>query len=148
MSRRIELELTSARPDGNWTWRAAGAREPRGVVDGGLLPAGAKVGDVLRAEADFDVEGITVVSVLAPKGVRKEPERIELLGGPGSFEPVTQTLVAKRDRPRREGDRDDRRPRREGDADRGRPRNRGDRGDRPDRAARPAGGADRPRPPR
>ena len=83
MSRRIELELTSARQDGNWTWRAAGAREPRGVLDGGLLPAGSKVGDVLRAEADFDVDGITVTSVMAPKGARKEPERIELLGPPG-----------------------------------------------------------------
>src|SRR5262245_26915534 len=108
MSRSIELELTSARPDGSWTSRAAGAREPRGVLDGELLPAGSKVGDVLRAEADFDVDGITVISVLAPKGARKEPERIELLSNPSSFEPVTQTLVAKRDRPRREGDREDR----------------------------------------
>ena len=81
MSRRIELELTSARQDGTWTWRAAGAREPRGVLDGSILPGGAKVGDVLRADADFDVDGITVTSVLAPKGARKEPERIELLGG-------------------------------------------------------------------
>ena len=148
MSRRIELELTSARPDGNWTWRAAGAREPRGVLDGGLLPAGSKVGDVLRADADFDVDGITVVSVLAPKGARKEPERIELLTAAPSFEPVTQTLVAKRDRPRREGDRDDRRPRRDGergaDGDRGRPRNRGDRTDRPARGPRPDAGGERP----
>ena len=69
------------------------------MLDGGLLPAGSKVGDVLRAEADFDVDGITVVSVLAPKGARKEPDRIELLSSPASFDPVTQTLVAKRDRP-------------------------------------------------
>ena len=34
MSRRIEIELTSTRPDGSWTWRAAGAREPKGVLDG------------------------------------------------------------------------------------------------------------------
>jgi hypothetical protein len=148
MSRRIELELTSARPDGIWTWRAAGAREPRGVVDGGLLPAGAKVGDVLRAEADFDVDGITVISVLAPKGARKEPERIELLGSPAAFDPVTQTLVAKRDRPRRDGDREDRRPRRDGergDSDRGRPRSRGDRTDRPARGPRPDAAGERPR---
>ena len=37
MARRIEIELTSARPDGTWTWRAAGAREPKGVLDGKLL---------------------------------------------------------------------------------------------------------------
>ena len=103
MSRRIELELTSARPDGTWTWRAAGAREPKGVVDGALLPGGAKVGDVLRADADFDLDGITVTAVLPPKGARKEPERLELLGGSPGFEPVTQTLVAKSDRPAANG---------------------------------------------
>ena len=54
MSRRIEVELTSERPDGSWTWRAAGAREPKGELDGTLLPAGSKVGDVLKAEAEFD----------------------------------------------------------------------------------------------
>ena len=157
MSRRIELELTSARQDGTWTWRAAGAREPRGVLDGGLLPGGAKVGDVLRADADFDVDGITVIAVLPPKGARKEPERIELLTTSRSFEPVTSTLVDKRDRPRR--DRDDRRPRRDGErtgADRSRPRNRTDRPERTDRAEgpdrgdrtargpRPTGDAERP----
>src|SRR5438034_747398 len=29
MSRRIEIELTSARPDGTWTWRAPGERPQR-----------------------------------------------------------------------------------------------------------------------
>jgi hypothetical protein len=134
--RRIELELTSARPDGTWTWRAAGAREPKGVLDGQLLPSGSKPGDILRAEADFDVEGITVVSVLPPKGARKEPERIELLGGSG-FEPVTQTLVARADRPRRE----------RRDRDRDRPDGR-DRRARPDTGDRPARSPGRERPPR
>jgi hypothetical protein len=152
VSRRIELELTSARPDGTWTWRAAGAREPKGVVDGELLPGGAKVGDVLRADADFDLEGITVTAVLPPKGARKEPERIELLGGSASFEPVTQTLLPKSDRPRRErrdGDRDarPRRPRPEGErSTRGPGRGEGaERGER-ERSPRPADGTDeRPR---
>ncbi len=31
MSRRIDIELTSALPDGSWTWRAAGARKPNGA---------------------------------------------------------------------------------------------------------------------
>ncbi|HEY1280793.1 MAG TPA: hypothetical protein VGF22_14040 [Acidimicrobiales bacterium] len=161
MSRRIELELTSARPDGTWTWRAAGAREPKGVLDGSLLPGGAKVGDVLRADADFDLEGITVTAVLPPKGARKEPERIELLGGTSSFEPVTQTLVARSDRPRRErrdGDRDrdrdrERRPRPDGDrSTRGPGRERSGRpatGERSDRGPRPDATGERPaRPPR
>ena len=40
VSRRIEIELTSARDDGSWTWRAAGAREPRGVRRGIAAPVG------------------------------------------------------------------------------------------------------------
>jgi hypothetical protein len=49
---RLEIELTSARGDGTWTWRAAGARQPKGELDGSLLAAGAKVGDVVRVEAE------------------------------------------------------------------------------------------------
>lgn len=93
MSPRIALELTSERPDGSWTWRAAGAREPKGVVDGKLLPPGCGVGDVVRAEAEIDIEGITVTTVLPPKGARQEPERLEILGS-GREEPgVTSNLT-------------------------------------------------------
>src|SRR5512141_1674959 len=67
MSRRIEIELTSARPDGTWTWRVAGAREPRGVLDSSLLPAGAKIGSVLKADAEVELEGITILSVATTK---------------------------------------------------------------------------------
>ena len=95
MSRRIEVELTSSRGDGSWTWRAAGAREPRGDLDGQLLPAGAAVGDVLRAEVDTGIDGTTVLSVLPPKGKRSEPERLELLPSRQSDELVTTTLVGK-----------------------------------------------------
>ncbi|HMK12274.1 MAG TPA: hypothetical protein VK461_11870, partial [Acidimicrobiales bacterium] len=70
MSRRMEIELTSARPDGTWTWRAAGAREPRGVVASGLLATGAKVGDVVKVEADVDLDGISILSVVADRNPR------------------------------------------------------------------------------
>ena len=66
MSRRIDVELTSAKEDGSFTWRAVGAKQPKWIVPGSLLYGGAKVGDVVRAEADFDVEGITIVSVVPP----------------------------------------------------------------------------------
>ncbi len=139
MSRRIDVELTSARSDGSWTWRAAGAREPKGVVEANLVPGAAKVGDVLRVEADFDVEGITVVSVVPAKGSRREPERIELLGASADFEPVTSTLVAKGERRDRDRDRDRDRPR-PGRPAGDRPRRDGDRG-----ADRGRGGPDRDR---
>jgi hypothetical protein len=132
MPRRIDVELTSSRDDGTWTWRAAGARQPKGELDGALLPAGAKIGDVLRAEADFDIEGITVVGVEAPKQTRREPERLEIIGPKRDEQLVTTTLVGKRGRS------DDRRGGREGRDDRdGGPGRRGPRRDRDERSARP-----------
>jgi hypothetical protein len=133
MSRRIELELTSNRGDGTWTWRAVGAREPKGILNGTLLPGDAKVGDTHRAEADFDIDGITVLAVLPAKGARKEAAKLELMGSSKPFEPVLQTLAPKGSGPRRDfGDRGDRPPR-------------GDRPDRPPRGPRPEGAAgDRP----
>src|SRR6476619_6941613 len=63
MSRRIEIELTSARSDGTWNWRAAGAREPKGVLEGSLLPEGSKIGSILKADTEVELDGITVLSV-------------------------------------------------------------------------------------
>ena len=156
MSRRIEVELTSQRDDGTWTWRAAGAKQPKGVLDGALLYDGVAVGDVVRADADFEIDGIFVTNVMPPKGRsgRPEAERLELLGSGREFEAVT-TQLAKgrrgggdergrgRGRGRDRGDRgdrgrDDRGTR--GDRDRGRGRNdrgeRGNRGDKGDRGPR------------
>ncbi len=100
MPRRIEIELTSARPDGTWTWRAAGAREPKGVLDGVLLYDGAKAGDVVKAEADFELEGIVITSVVAPKSeVRPEAQRIEIVGpGRPDTPGVTTQLVGRGER--------------------------------------------------
>jgi hypothetical protein len=125
MSRRLEIELTSERPDGSWTWRAAGAKQPKGEMDGSLLPGGAKVGDVFRADAEFLLDGIEIVGILPPKGERKQPERLEIMGS-GRDEPlVTTQLVSRREgRGRRGRDRDGDGPRRER---RGRGEGRGDR---------------------
>ena len=64
MSRRIDVELTSQSDDGTWTWRAAGAKQPKGTLDGALLYSGAAVGDVCRAEADFEIDGIFITAVM------------------------------------------------------------------------------------
>src|SRR5690242_14557818 len=88
----MEIELTSTRPDGTWTWRAAGARQPKGELDGGLLYAGAKVGDVVRVDADVQLEGITVEHVLPPKAARQEPARLELIARPPGEGTVTTSL--------------------------------------------------------
>ena len=118
MPTRIDIELTSASGDGSWTWRAAGAREPKGTLDGSILPAGAAVGDQLRAETEKDVDGIRILSIVPPKpkGATRS-DVLELLPS-SDFEPVTQQRASR--------DRHERRPR----APAPRADDRGDRGDR------------------
>ena len=67
MPTRIDIELTSVGSDGSWTWRVAGAREPRGTLDGSILPEGASVGDQLKVESEKDVDGIRILSIVTPK---------------------------------------------------------------------------------
>jgi hypothetical protein len=112
MARRIEIELTSDRGDGTWTWRAAGARQPKGTLDAALLPSPASVGDVLRAEVEGFLDGLTIVAVLPPKAARAEPEKLELLSR-RSEGPLVTTRVARTPRAERRDGRD-RRPPREG----------------------------------
>src|SRR5215467_14074230 len=146
MSRRIEIELTSAREDGSWTWRAAGAREPKGTIEASLLPTEGHVGDVLRVEIEGYLDALSVVAVVPPRAARTEPERLEIRPTRSEQPLVTSTLVPgrsserggrrrersdrdrgergeRRDRGPREGRRDDR------DRDQDRDRDRGDRGE-------------------
>src|SRR4051794_11261848 len=145
MPRRIEIELTSARPDGTWTWRAAGAREPKGVLEGSLLPQGAKIGSVLKADTEVELDGITVLAVTTGKEKAEKAGLLDLLPSDKPFEGVTQQLARheradrgdRRDRPRRDGGDGDRRPRRDSD----RPPRRDGASTRPDRPSgdRPSG---------
>ena len=154
MSRRLEIELTSERPDGTWTWRAAGARQPKGELSADVLHDGAKVGDVVRAEAEFAIDGIEILSVLPPKAARKEPERLVVVGTPKDEPLVTTQLAPKgrggrRDGRRDRGDRGDRNERRDRGArgpggDRREPRDQGDR----QRGPRPDPVPERPKPKR
>lgn len=95
MSRRIEIELTSHRPDGTWTWRAAGAREPKGVVDGTIVPPSASVNDVLRADVESDLDGTRVLAIAAPKAKAARTGLLEILPSDKPFEPVMQKLQKK-----------------------------------------------------
>lgn len=111
MSRRIDVELTSNRGDGSWTWRSAGAKEPKGSLDAGLVPSGCKVGDVVKIEAEFGLDGVTVLAVIPPKGKEERKGLLELIAPEKEFKGVTQQLAKKgrpssdkRPRKRREGD--------------------------------------------
>lgn len=94
------MELTSRREDGSYTWRAAGAKQPKGDLDGALLYEGAAVGDVVRVDAEFAVDGVYITGVLAPKAKRSEPQTLELLGSGRDEGGVTTQLVGKGDRGR------------------------------------------------
>jgi len=96
MSTRIDIEVTSDRGDGTFTWRAAGAKQPKGVFDGSLLPAGSAVGDVLKAEAEFTVDGPELISLVSPKAPKTSTiERLEVLGTQQPTEAVTTQLAKK-----------------------------------------------------
>jgi hypothetical protein len=136
---RIEIELTSNRDDGSWTWRAAGAREPRGAVNATLLPDGVSVGDLLRAETEQFVDGIEITAVLAPKEGSGKPDLLEILGS-GHNEPDVITTLAKKGR---SGHREDR-PRRDGDS-RGRRRDDKNGSGRRRKGAERRGGSDKDR---
>ncbi len=144
MGHRIEVELTSQSDETTWTWRAAGAKLPRGTVASDLVPPGTAVGTVLRAEVETTLDGTTVTALLAPKG-KSEPkpiERIEIIGTPQKGPDVNVVLAGKGKRRRDDygdGDRDgSRRPSGRG------PRTEGDRAPRGDGARAPRGEGARP----
>ena len=120
MSRRLDIELTSTRDDGTWTWRAAGAKVPKGVLVATLLPNESKIGDVLKIEADFDIDGITVLSVITQRDKSQKATLLQMIDDK-PFVGVTEKLAKKSrdDKPRRgkQGPRTDR-PDREPRADR------------------------------
>ncbi|MGD0313485.1 MAG: hypothetical protein ABSC90_13610 [Acidimicrobiales bacterium] len=133
MAHRIDVELTSQSGDTTWTWRAAGAKQPRGTVDATLVPEGSGVGSVLRAEVEVTLDGTTVTALLPPKGKStvRSTDRIEILGTPQRG-PDVNVVLASRSKRRRDD-------RSEGGRDR-------DGGRRPsERGARSEGGDRRPR---
>ncbi|MGH9079596.1 MAG: hypothetical protein ACRDYE_05885 [Acidimicrobiales bacterium] len=104
MAHRIEVELTSRTGESTWTWRAAGAKQPRGTVDADLVPTGSDVGAVLRAEVETTLDGTTVLALLPGKarsGGRKT-EMIEMIGSVRPGPDVNVVLAGKSRRPRDE----------------------------------------------
>ena len=108
MPRRIEIEITSLQGDVA-TWRAAGAKMPKGVLNVDLVPGGPVVGGVYRADIEQYMEGLEVVSVLPPKTASPldpRKERIELLPSTKPVPDVVVTYATKSRGARRDGDRE------------------------------------------
>ena len=80
MSRRIDIELTSQRPDGSFTWRAAGAKQPKGDIESTMVPPNSSVGDVLKVDIEKSLDGLSVTAVVQSKDNRVAPARLEILG--------------------------------------------------------------------
>ena len=123
---------------------AAGHRRRRSCC-----PARAKVGDVLKVDAEFFVDGIEITGVVPAKGPRQEPERLELLLPAEEAPLVTSSVTARpSERPgsasRRSAPRPSAAPRRRrravratGARDAAIARTAPERGDRPERRDRP-----------
>lgn len=126
MAHRIDVELTS-QAGTSFTWRAAGAKQPRGTVDADLVPSGSGIGSVLRAEVETTLDGTTVIALL-PGKVKTEgrkSERIEVIGTSPPRPDVNVVLAGKGSRPRPadrppDGRRPRDRPRRDGSEERAR----------------------------
>jgi hypothetical protein len=159
MSRRIEIEITSLNGE-QATWRAAGAKLPKGVLDASLVPGGPVIGTVYRADIEQYMEGIEVLAVLPAKTASPlDPrhERVELIPNAKTGPDVVVTYAPKGRGARRDFERDgehregSKRPGgRSGPKERStsaRPE-RGPRPDRPDRPVRPDRPDRAPRPPR
>ena len=106
MSRRIVIDITSLNGDVA-TWRAAGAKLPKGILNSSLIPGGPVVGNTYRADVEQYMEGIEILSVMAPKTaspVDPRNERLELIPTVKSGPDVVVTYAPKgRGGSRREG---------------------------------------------
>ena len=93
MPRRIDIELTSALADGSWTWRAAGAKVPKGTLD-----AFVDHGTVAR-RVDADVAAAQAVWAALPGvGIDMEDVAAQLeREGVASFAKAFDELIAALD---------------------------------------------------
>ena len=78
MSRRIDIEITSL-SGSTATWRAAGAKLPKGSLDASALGVDVTVGQVYRAEIEQTMDSSEVVSLAAPKTASPLDPRLSLI---------------------------------------------------------------------
>jgi len=90
---KIDVEITSQREDGDWTWRAVGAREPKGTVGASLLPDDLVVGAKFSVETEHFLDGIVVTKVFDQKQASEKGETLELLGSGQQTDLVTTQLA-------------------------------------------------------
>ena len=104
MPNRLDIEITSQSTESSYTWRSAGAKEPKGTIKASLLPSGVAIGDVLKVEADFMIDGIEITAVLPQKIKKDGPELLEIFGTGKETAGVTTSLVKKSNNRKRRKD--------------------------------------------
>jgi len=90
---KIDVEITSQREDGDWTWRAVGAREPKGTVEASLLPDDLTIGTQFSVETEHFLDGIVVTKVFDKKQESEKGETLEILGSGKQAKLVTTQLA-------------------------------------------------------
>ena len=90
---KIDVEITSQRENGDWTWRAVGAREPKGTVEASLLPDDLVVGAKFSVETEHFLDGIVVTKVFDQKQATEKGETLEILGSGKQTDLVTTQLA-------------------------------------------------------
>ena len=70
---KIDVEITSKRENGDWTWRAVGARQPKGTINASLVPTESAVGSQFSVETEHFLDGIVVTKVFDKKQDSTKP---------------------------------------------------------------------------
>ena len=91
---KIDVEITSKRENGDWTWRAVGARQPKGTINASLLPTESAVGSQFSVETEHYLDGIVVTKVFDKKQTSGKGETLEILGS-GKENDLVTTKLAK-----------------------------------------------------
>jgi len=90
---KIDVEITSQRENGDWTWRAVGAREPKGTVEASLLPDNLSIGAKFSVETEHFLDGVVVTKVFDQKQASGKGETLEILGSGKQTDLVTTQLA-------------------------------------------------------
>ncbi len=104
MGRRLEIELTSVN-ESSCTWRAAGAKQPKGEMPASLLYAGAKAGDVVKVEATFFMDGIEINTVHPPSEKKVRSDVLEMKSRKWSKDELVTTQLSKKSKRNSKGPR-------------------------------------------
>jgi hypothetical protein len=95
MANKLEIELTSVRPDGFFTWRAKGAKNPKGIVSAQMFNS-AKVGDTFKVEVEYLLDGVQITSVLSERERNPLGNDLELFLGKSSEKAQSKKIAFKR----------------------------------------------------